>query len=88
MFFLCNSRLNKYSGQKRSRLMYFHLEVDHYSNEAKKNNYTNFQLIASRKNSLKVAEDKIVQGSVLATTTCHPLLLGLESTLLLGRVVT
>ena len=68
--------------------MYFQLEVDHYSNEANKNKYTNFQLITSRKNSLKVAEDKIVQGTVLATTTYHPLLLGLESTLLLGLVFT
>ena len=68
--------------------MYFQLEVDHYSNEANKNKYTNFQLIASRKNSLKVAEGKIVQGTALATTTCHPLLLGLESTLLLGLAVT
>ena len=27
--------------------MYFQLEVDYYSNEANKNKYTNFQLIAS-----------------------------------------
>ena len=27
--------------------MYFQLEVDFYSNEANKNEYTNFQLIAS-----------------------------------------
>ena len=31
---------------------------------------------------------QIVQGIVLATTTCHTLLLRLESTLLLGLVVT
>ena len=32
--------------------MYFQLEVDYYSNEANKNKYTNFQLIASTKNNL------------------------------------
>ena len=36
--------------------MYFQLEVDYYSNEANKNKYKNFQLAASAKNSLKVAE--------------------------------
>ena len=51
--------------------MYFELEVDYYSNEANKNKYTNFQLIASIKNNLKMAEDQIVQGIVLATTACH-----------------
>ena len=30
---------------------------------------TNFQLMASIKNNLKIAEDQIVQGIVLATTT-------------------
>ena len=40
------------------------------------------------KNNLKIAEDQIVQGIVLATRTCLTLLLGLESTLLLGLVVT
>ena len=68
--------------------MYFQLEVDCYSNEANKNKYTNFQLIALIKNSLKIAEDQIVQGIVLATTTCHTLLLGLYSTLPLELVVT
>ena len=68
--------------------MYFQLEVDYYSNEANKNKYTNFQLKASIKNKLKIAEDQIVQGIVLATTTCHTLLLGFESILLLGLVVT
>ena len=57
--------------------MYFLLEVDYYPNEANKNKYTNFQLLASTKKQLKVAEDQIVQGIVLATTTCHTLLLGL-----------
>ena len=66
--------------------MYFQLEVDYYSNEANKNKYTNFQLKASIKNNLKIAEDQIVQGTVLAMRTCHALLLGLESTLLLGLV--
>ena len=68
--------------------MYFQLEVDYYSNEANKNKYKNFQLIASTKNNLKIAEEQIVQDIVLAATTCHTLLLGLESTLLLGLVVT
>ena len=68
--------------------MCFQLEVENYSNEANKNKYTNIQLIASIKYSLKKAEDQIVQGNVLATTTCHTLLLGLESTLLLGLTVT
>ena len=68
--------------------MYFQLEVDYYSNEANKNKYTNFQLKASIKNNLKIAEDQIVQGTVLAMRTCHALLLGLESTLLLGLVAT
>ena len=57
--------------------MYFQLKVDYYSNEANKNKYTSFQLIASTKYSLKMAEDQIVQGIVLATTTCDTLLLGL-----------
>ena len=60
--------------------MYFQLEVEYNSNEANKNKYTNFQLIASIKNNLKIAEDQIVQGIVLATTTCHTLLLGLVVT--------
>ena len=68
--------------------MYFQLEVDYYSNEANKNKYTNFQLKASIKNNLKIAEDQIVQGIAFATTTCNTLLLRLESTLLLGLVVT
>ena len=68
--------------------MYFQLEVDYYSNEAKKNKYANFQLIALIENNLKIAEDQIVQGIVLATTTWHALLFGLQSTLLLGLVVT
>ena len=68
--------------------MYFQLEVDYYSDEANKNKCINFQLIASIKNNLKIAEDQIVQGIALATRTCHTLLLGLESTLLLGLVVT
>ena len=35
-----------------------------------------------------MAEEQIVQGNVLAMATYHTLLLGLESTLLLGLVVT
>ena len=68
--------------------MYLQLDVDYYSNEANKNKYANFQLIASIKNNLKIVEDQIVQGIVFATTTCNTLLLRLESTLLLGLVVT
>ena len=68
--------------------MYFQLEVDYYSNEAKKNEYTNFQLKASIKNNVNIAEYQIVQGIVLATRTCYTFLPGLESTLLLGPVVT
>ena len=68
--------------------MYFLLEVDYYPNEANKNKYTNFQLKASTKNNLKIADDQIAQGIVLAKTTSHALLLGLESTFLLGLVVT
>ena len=67
--------------------MYFQLDVDYYSNEANKNKYKNFQLIASTKNNLKIAEEQIIQGIVIATTTCQTLWLGLESTLLLGLVV-
>ena len=67
--------------------MYFQLEIDYYSNEANKNKYKNFQLIASTKNNLKIAEEQIVQGIVPATTIFHTLLLGLESTLLLGLVL-
>ena len=66
--------------------MYFKQEVDYYSNEANKNKYENFELIVSTKNDSKIAEEKIVQGIALATTTCHTLLLGLQSTLLLGLV--
>ena len=51
------------------------------------NKHKSFQLIASSKNNLKIDEEQIVQGIVLATTTCHTLLLGLKSTLLLGIVV-
>ena len=68
--------------------MYFQLEVDYYSNEANKNKYTNFQLKTSIKNNLKITEDQILQGIPVATRTCHTLLLGLKSTLLLGLVVT
>ena len=51
--------------------MHFQLDVDYYSNEANKSKYTNFQLIASIKNNLKIAEEQIVQGIVLAMTACH-----------------
>ena len=67
--------------------MYFQLEVDYYSNEANKNKYIKFQLIASIKNNLKTAEDQIVQGLYLQRQLVI-LLVVLESTLLLGLVVT
>ena len=67
--------------------MYFQLEIDYDSNEANVNKYKNLQLIASTKNNLKIVEEQIVQDIVLATTTCPTLLLGLESTLLLGFVI-
>ena len=66
--------------------MYFQLEVDYYSIEANKSKYKNLWLIASTKNKLQIAEEQIAQGIVLATTTCHTVLLGDESTLLLGLV--
>ena len=50
MYYLCNGRLNNYSGENRNRLVYFQLEVDYYSNKANKNEYKNFNLIASTKN--------------------------------------
>ena len=53
--------------------MHFQLEVDYYSNEANKNKYTNFQLKASIKNNLKIAEDQIVQGIVFVAATYHTL---------------
>ena len=68
--------------------MYFQVEVDYYSNEANKNKQTNFQLKASIKSNLKIAEYQIAQGAVFVMATCHTLLLGLESTLLLGLVAT
>ena len=45
--------------------MYFHLEVEHCSNETNNNKYKNFQLIASTKNSLKIAEEQNAQGIYL-----------------------
>ena len=47
--------------------MCFQLEVDYYSNEANKNKYKKFQLIASTKNNLKIAEEQIVQDIALAS---------------------
>ena len=49
--------------------MYVQIEVDYYSNEANKNKYINFQLKASIKNKLKIAEDQIVQIE-LVTLCC------------------
>ena len=68
--------------------MHFQLEVDYYSNKVNQNKFTNVQLKASIKNNAKITEDQIVQGIVLATRTCHTLLLALESTSLLGLVAT
>ena len=81
MYYLHNSRLNNYSEQNRNRL------VEYYSNEPNANKYKNFQLKASTQSNLKIAEEQIVQGIVIATTTCHTLILDIESTLLLGLVV-
>ena len=49
MFTICVT-VDKISIQdKKNRLKYFQLEVVYCSNEANKNKYTNFQLIASTK---------------------------------------
>ena len=87
MYYLHNSRLNNYSEQNRNRLGYLQLEVEYYSNEPNVNKYKNFQLKASTQSNVKIAEEQIVQGIVIATTTCHTLILDIESTLLLGLVV-
>ena len=65
--------------------MYFQLEVDYYSNEANKNKYKNFQLIASTKKNLKSATD--CTGNGTCNNNLSYLLLGLQSTLLLGLSV-
>ena len=92
MYYLHNSRLINYSGQNRNRLMCFHLKVDYYSNEANKNKYKNVQLIASRKNNLKIATDCFVAWT-FRVICCLGLLLPesifieLESILLLESYV-
>ena len=53
--------------------MYFQLEVDYYSNEANKNKYTNFQLKASIKNNVKIAEDQIILDRELVILCCSDL---------------
>ena len=58
--------------------MYLQLEEGYSSNEANKNKYKNFQLIASSRSNLKKAEEQIVQGIVIATTTCHAFCLDLK----------
>ena len=62
--------------------MYFQLEVDYYSNEANKNKFTKFQLIASTKINLKIATD--CTGDYTCSDNLSYVLLGLQSTLLLG----
>ena len=62
--------------------MYFQLEVDYCSNEANKNKYKNVQLIASTKNTLKIATD--CTGNGTCKNNLSYLLLGLQSILLLG----
>ena len=62
--------------------MYFQLEIDYYSNEANKNKYKNVQLIAPTKNNLKIATD--YTGHCTCNDNLSYLLLGLQSTLLLG----
>ena len=63
--------------------MYFQLEVDYYPNEANKNKYKKVQLIASTKNYLKIATDYCT-GHCTCNNNLSHLLLGLQSTLLLG----
>ena len=65
--------------------MYRRLEVDYYSNETDKNKYRNVQLIASTKNNLKIATD--CTGHSTCNDNLSYLLLGLQSTLLLGLSV-
>ena len=65
--------------------MYFQLKVDYYSNEANENKYKNVQLIASTENNLKIAAD--CTGHSTCNDILSYLLLGLQSTLLLGLVV-
>ena len=79
MYYLYNSRLNKYAGWKKNRLVYFQMEVDYYSNKANKIN-KNFQLIASTKKQLKDSWIADCTGNLLATTTSHTLLLELKIT--------
>ena len=66
----------------RNKLMYFQLEVDCCSNEANKKIYKNIQLIAPAKNNLKIATD--CTGHRTCNDNLSYLLLGLQSTLLLG----
>ena len=69
--------------------MYFQLEVDSYSNEANKIKYKNVQTIASTKNNLKIATDCTTDctGHCTCNGNLLYLLLGLQSTLLLGLAV-
>ena len=67
--------------------MYFQLDVDYFFNEANQNKYKNFQLITLTKYNLKIAEEQLVKGIVLATTTCHILLLVLQNFFLLRLCV-
>ena len=62
--------------------MHFQLEVDYCSNEPKKDKCKNVQLIASTKNNLKIATD--CTGHCNCNGNLSYLLLGLQSTLLLG----
>ena len=62
--------------------MYFQLDVVYYCNEANKNKYKNFQLIASTKNNLKIATD--CTGHCTSNDNLSYLLPGLQSTLLIG----
>ena len=62
--------------------MCFQLEVDYYSNEVNKNKYKNVQLIVSTKINLKIAID--CTGQCTCNSNLSYLLLGLQSTLLLG----
>ena len=68
--------------------MYFQLEVDYYSNEANKNKYKNVQLIASTKKKNLKRAIHCTGRCTCSNNNFSYLLLGLQSTLLLGLGVT
>ena len=62
--------------------MHCQVEVDYYANEANKNKQKNVQFIASAKNNLKIVTE--CTGHCTCNNNLSYLLLGLQSTLLLG----